>query len=256
MKKIAFPLYALFLAVASPCLAQFELPGGTGATEVLPSQDSGVMGNRLADPGNENDRSWSGFVNLDYLGVGSAAKGAQSVANAACQGVIALGAASCADSLTVNGAFGARVGVLHDYNGLQIGASAGYLYGGPQGSGKLNLASAGGSVGTGSASQDATDNTFRVLGQVRKVFPLSGSWSAQLGGGIGVAVDDQSYTCSASGGLACNSSGSSTTMGWMTWEISPAVAYKQYSLGARYVGFARGGYTPWNTFGAYLGLDF
>ncbi|MBU6142172.1 hypothetical protein KGO95_03620 [Patescibacteria group bacterium] len=141
-------------------------------------------------------------------------------------------------------------------DGIMVGPSLGYLYGGPDVSGKIDTTSTS-PGGPGSSTNKATNNTFRILGEVHKEIAISGPWSADLEAGLGMAVDAETDSCSATGtsvGKAPCSKG--PTNGWMTWELSPAIAYKMVSVGVRYAGFARGGFVPWNTFGAFVGARY
>jgi hypothetical protein len=192
--------------------------------------------------------TWHPFANLDYFGVGDAKQHAQDALNADCSQF----AGPC--SANVYGAEGLRVGMFRNMGGFDLGGSLGYLYGGPSISYKGTIND--GTSGTGALS--STVNTIRLLAEARKTFSLSGPWSARIGAGAGWALDMENDSCSATGTVACTAGNGTSTAnnGWLTWEISPSIAYNNYSLGLRYVGFARGGDVPWNTFGAFLGYEF
>ena len=124
----------------------------------------------------------------------------------------------------------------------------GYLNGGP-GVGNQEVRWS----GIGNIAAIATSaNTLRFLEEAAKTLPLTNSFSVHLGAGLGIAVENE--TTSASG--STNGFAQNLSLGWLTWELSPAIVYKTVSLGIRYVGFARGGQVPWNTYGAFFGIDF
>ncbi|MHB2025264.1 MAG: hypothetical protein ACYCPQ_01295 [Elusimicrobiota bacterium] len=226
---------------------------------------SGRFGNDGFGDSDQETRDWHLFLGFDYLGTGNATKNTQNGLGPVCQAALAYDklnggtATSCSDSATVFGAEGFRIGAFRSYReGMDIGASVGYLNGGPQGVGSGNV-----SLNDNSgANIAARDSTVRLLGEARKTWNLAyEGLSLRLGAGLGLAIDNQSVDCSPIGQSvagACGDFGSptETSFGWLTWELSPAVVYKNFSLGLRYVGFGRGGSVPWNTIGGFLGMDF
>ena len=204
------------------------------------------------------ERSYKIVASLDYFGVGNASKGLSSTTRDVCVALIAGGATSCRASASVNGAAGFRGGFWKSAEGFDWGASLGYLYGGPSGSAKLTADI----VPVGSAMANQSDNTVRLMGEVRKSIPLNDLWSLRMGAGLGMAVDFWKASCSNSGSLVgvCTDVGlpspESGSQSWITWELSPSIAYGRWSAGLRYAGFGRTGATPWNTFGGFLGAEF
>lgn len=147
------------------------------------------------------------------------------------------------------GAYGGRLGALYDLSGIQVGGSVGYLYGGPADA-RINLrTNPGGTLGL-----KELDRTYRFLAEGKKIAGLNGPWSAAIGIGAGLAVDHQSISCTESGILVgtCAGLAKKSTTGWFTWELTPSVLYKAFEFGVRLAGFTRGGYTPWNTYGATI----
>ncbi len=198
----------------------------------------------------DDGATWHPFGALDYLGVGNAKQTAQETLNSMCS---QLGP-SCGYSANVYGGYGARAGVFYgNSSDIQWGGSIGYLYGGPYGSGKGNISV----TPTGNFADTITNNTLRLLAEAKKSFKINSDWKFNLGAGLGWAMDAESDNYSSSGSLAANGSGTPTSQfGWATWEISPGFEYHHTQIGLRYVGFARGGSNPWNTYGAFLGYEF
>jgi len=236
--------------------------GGYGAGEYGNRARGQIGGDENAD---HDGGSWRLFLGFDYLGTGNATKNTQDGLGPVCNASLAYDnanggtATSCSASATVFGAEGFRIGAFHNYTeGVDIGASIGYLNGGPQGVGSGNI-SLNDNAGANFA---AHDSTVRLLGEARKTWNLPYDGLAlRLGAGLGLAVDNQTIDCSPtrqSVAGACGDAGlpAEASYGWLTWELSPAVVYKNFSLGLRYVGFGRSKLTPWNTFGGFLGLDF
>ena len=195
------------------------------------------------------------FVEADYLAVGNGSAGLNAAKSSLCAAALNNGFASCAGSPTAHAAGGFRVGYLQERFGMGIGGSIGYLYGGP-GAGKASFTLPGDSL-----SYRAVDNTVRALVEARKTWRLLGGLGARVGAGLGAAVVTQTTTCSDATGALPNSGSLAginaySTLAWFTWEISPALVYRGVSLGVRAAGFARGAQTPWNTTGAFLGVDF
>lgn len=210
----------------------------------------------------EPGRGYKIAAALDYFGVGNAANSSDVKdlpSNVCALANASLGpGSSCTATLSINGAIGFRGGFWKPAEGFEWGASFGYLYGGPNGSGKLTVDT----VPAGSGTLTQSDNTVRLLGEVRKSIPLNDQWSLRMGVGLGVAFDFWNASCSASGnltggcaalGLQSSESGSQT---WATWELSPSIAYGRWSAGFRYAGFGRTQSTPWNTFGGFFGAEF
>ena len=197
--------------------------------------------------------SWHPFASIDYFGAGSAKNQVQNALNSDCQQAIANGLNPCAYAANVNGAEGGRFGAFRNMGGFDLGASLGYLYGGPGGAGSGNF-----NVPGGTLSEQVTVNTARIIGEIRKTFALSDPWSARVGGGAGWALAMENDFCLNSGALSgyCAGDNGSANTGWITWEVSAAIAYKSASLGLRYAGFGRGGQAPWNTIGAFWEYDF
>ncbi|HVA67126.1 MAG TPA: hypothetical protein VNK24_09430 [Elusimicrobiota bacterium] len=229
------------------------------------SGDQSEFSNPDEENTDPNSGRWRLFLGFDYLGTGNTAKNTRDGLGPVCNASLAYDqahggtATSCSDSATVFGAEGFRIGAFRDYSrSVDWGASIGYLNGGPQGvgSGSISLNDNAG------ANLAAHDSTVRLLGEARKTWNLHYDGLAlRLGAGLGIAVDNQTIDCSPTGQAvagACGDAGSpsETSYGWLTWELSPALVYKDFSLGLRYVGFGRSKFTPWNTFGGFLGLDF
>ncbi|MBI4376555.1 MAG: hypothetical protein HY549_08910 [Elusimicrobia bacterium] len=195
---------------------------------------------------------WHISVQGDYMGVGNA-DSTIDTSNVCHPFMISLSATSCSVSTKGYGAEGFRIGLFHGYNsGTQFGPSVGYLNGGP-GVGTANFQFGGSPTKIGVLS-DA--DTMRFLGEARQTWLLSGSLGVRIGAGVGIAVEKRTrnYTCTnASCGPFALPDYSS--LGWLTWEISPAMVYRSINLGLRYVGFSRGTQKPWNTIGAFFGID-
>ncbi len=193
--------------------------------------------------------TWHPFGALDYLGIGNSKQTAQETLNSMCSGL-----SSCGYSANVYGGYGARAGIFYgDNSGIQWGGSIGYLYGGPDVSAKGNISMS----PTGAFADTITNNTLRLLAEAKKSFKINSDWRFNLGAGLGWAMDAENDNYSSSGSLASLGSGTATSnFGWATWEISPGFEYHHTQIGLRYVGFARGGFNPWNTFGAFLGYEF
>ena len=164
---------------------------------------------------------------------------------------------SCSNSVQPAGAAGLRVSFFRDYKGIELGPSIGYLSGGP-GTGNENILVSSSPTGNmySKLNISETADTMRFLMEARKTWPLFSGVFARVGGGIGMAVENKNVTSSD-----WNTSGTKfgiphySSLGWLTWEFSPALIYKDIALGVRYVGFGRGGRTPWHTYGAFLGVD-
>ena len=201
-----------------------------------------------------DSQGWHPTASLDFLAPGNMVKQTEDTLNGICQTLIGNGATSCAYNASVDGAYGGRVGAYYgDPKAGEIGFSLGYLYGGPQGAGKGTIAV----TPTGNFSTTITDNTVRLLLQLKRNIPINDDWRFMLGGGVGWAGDSNQANYSSSGSIASLGSGIITTKeGWGTWEFSPAIAYGALKIGARYVGFARGGFAPWNTYGGFIGFGF
>ena len=198
---------------------------------------------------------WRFFGGVDYLAAANA-DSTLTRSSDICQKLIAQNGgtgSSCSASSKAYGAEGFRVELFRKDSGIELGASVGYLAGGP-GVGtkevRINGAPRKGAV-TSSAS------TLRLLSAGRRTWNISGPLSLRMGAGLGVAVVNR--TSSAVGFDA--SAGTFyapgySKLGWLTWELSPALVYRGISLGCRYAGFARGGQMPWNSYGAFIGFDF
>lgn len=162
---------------------------------------------------------------------------------------------SCAGSTTGSGAGGFRVSLFKEQAGIELGPSAGYINGGP-GAGKINLSAPNGGV----LNYGASANTARFLGEARKTWTFLGGWGFRMGTGLGMSVVNQVSSCEDDGtlNLTCSQAGAVkySSLEWFTWELSPAVIYKDVALGLRYVGFGRSGQIPWNTVGAFFAIDF
>lgn len=197
---------------------------------------------------------WLIQSSVDYFAPGNAAKQVRKAAEDGCRSAIAAGAASCAYSSTTQGAFGGRVGVMYVSEGFSFGPSLGYLYGGPNLSGKYSVTT----TPAGTYELKQTNHTFRFLFEGQQDFELTESWSALLGTGLGIAVDSNKITCTDGGALAteCVGVARKKNFGWATWEVSPGVAYKSLTFNLRFAGFARKHEVPWNTFGVSLGGRF
>jgi len=197
---------------------------------------------------------WIITSSVDYLAPGNASKQVRKAAEESCRSAITAGSATCAYSSTTQGAFGGRVGVMWAAEGHSFGPSIGYLYGGPNLSGKYSLTT----TPAGTYELKQTNHTFRFLAEGQQDFELSESWAAFIGTGLGVAVDANKISCTASGALATECAGAERkkNFGWATWEVSPGIAYKGLTFALRYAGFARKHEVPWNTFGASLGGRF
>ena len=189
--------------------------------------------------------NWRISMDVDYLGVGNQNS---TLKNEAGNCFAVGGAKNCSISANSAGAEGVRIKLSNEHAGINMGPSVGYLNGGPGvGNQVVRWSNAGNIIAV-----TTTANTLRFLEEANKILPLTNSFSARLGAGLGVAVESETTTESGS----TNGFAENLSLGWLTWEFSPAVVYKSVSLGARYVGFARGGQIPWNTFGAFFGVDF
>lgn len=199
-------------------------------------------------------QTWHPFVSLDLVAAGNSKTHADSDVTATCNTVIASGGTGCSASETVYGAIGPRVGAFYSQPDVDLGGSFSYWRGGP-GQSKNSLTVA---APAGSASADVNDNTFRFLAEAKKTLAGTDNAHLSINAGLGLAVVDESVdNCSASGSLTaiCSQVGS-PTLGWATWELGPSVWVHHFTAAFRYVGFARGGNLPWNTFGLSLGYEF
>ena len=209
----------------------------------------------IVQAGGMEQSNWRLSIDVDYLGVGNANSTLPNSSNI-CAKLIAQnggGGGPCSVTTRAYGAEGLRLKALHEYEGIEVGPSIGYLNGGP-GVGVTTVRGTGAPI---QMSVFSSANTMRFLGELRKKWPLSESLGARMGAGVGVAVENKTLNSTGST-IASNVSVYSgySSMGWLTWEFSPAVVYKSISLGVRYVGFARGSAVPWNTFGGFFGVDF
>ncbi len=194
--------------------------------------------------------TWHPFGSFDYYGIGNSKQTAQEALNSICSG-----ASGCGYSANVYGGYGARAGIFYKENSnFEWGGSLGYIDGGPDISGKGTISYA---SPAGSFSDTVTNNTLRLLAEAKESYPINQDWKFNIGAGLGWAMDMENDNYSSSGSLASIGSGTPTSnYGWATWEISPSFAYHHAQIGVRYVGFARGGFNPWNTIGAFLGYEF
>jgi hypothetical protein len=204
----------------------------------------------LSAKAGQDSRDWKIFTDAEYLGIGNANALLSHTPN--CDQWATLGGSQCSISTKASGAEGFRAGFFQDFRGADIGVSIGYLDGGPDnGTTTLKLANPN-QVGIASRA-----STIRLLGEVRKTWNLTEALGLRLGTGVGIAAEHRTITNTCIN-ITCPqfATPDDSNLGWITWEFSPALVYRKFSLGLRYVGFARGSAIPWNTLGGFLGVDF
>jgi len=204
--------------------------------------------------GNSESANWHLSLDFDYLAVGNGNSGLRPIADSICTHPNYIG--SCTDSTTTaSSASGFRASAFHKYAEMEMGPSVGVLNGGP-GAGNITLLGPNGAT----LNYGTSANTVRFLGEVHKTWGFAENFSVRIGAGLGLATVNRVNSCYNGGTLnfGCTKTGvpNYSNMGWLTWELSPALVYRNMSLGVRYVGFGRGGQIPWNTPGAFLGVDF
>lgn len=182
-------------------------------------------------------------MDVDFLGVGNGNSTLINVSDTCGQFP-----ERCSISSKSAGAEGIRIKLSNEHAGINLGPSVGYLNGGP-GVGNQEVHWS----GIGNLVAIATNaNTLRFLEEASKKLPLTNSFSARMGAGLGIAVENKTtYASGTTNGFA-----NTLSLGWVTWELSPAIVYNTIRLGIRYVGFSRSGQIPWNTYGAFFGVDF
>ena len=214
----------------------------------------------IADAEKAKSKKWHLSISPDYLFPGNAVSKFASIKKSICASGVYRGFGDpeyCVGSTRASGAGGFHITAFTAYRGIELGYGISYLNGGP-GAGNINLrANNGGQLDYGSIA-----NTMRFLGEARKTWRLSDSIGTRMGVGLGLAVNNQMQNCQNYGSTllpSCKTylvtDNDYSSLGWLTWEFSPALIYKDIALGVRYVGFGRGGRTPWHTYGAFLGVD-
>jgi len=204
-------------------------------------------------------KKWNVSYNADYLWPGNGKSNLYPSADVCARLLMQASdpGYSCSVYAKASGAAGTRISFFRNYKGMEFGPSIGYLSGGPgRGNTDVLVSSPTNNVYFKLDMAESVD-TMCLMIETRKSWVSFSGIGARIGAGIGVAVVNK--TIDASG---WNASGAQfgiphyTSLGWLTWEISPALLYKDISLGLRYVGFGRGGKIPWNTLGAFFGVDF
>lgn len=204
---------------------------------------------------NREQPNWRLSIDVDYLAKGNADSTLPSSSNICANLLRQNGGVGgpCSTTARSYGAEGLRIKAMRERTGIEVGPSIGYLNGGP-GVGTINVRA---TTAPRQATVTSSANTMRFLGEARNTWSLSKSVRARMGTGLGIAVENTTLSNSGFGTDSYISGYSDySSLGWFTWELSPALVYKDISLGVRYVGFARGGQVPWNTCGAFFGVDF
>lgn len=201
-------------------------------------------------------RKWNLSFSADYLGPGNGKANLTPTADIFARLQKGYPTASFSASAKAVGAEGFRVAFFRAYKGIEIGPSFSYLNGGP-GTGNTTILGIYPSEPGPFSKVVVTENVnaLRLMLETRKTGPLFSGISGRIGAGVGAAVVNKTTTATERNGFDAYF-GHYTSFGWLTWELSPALLYKDVSLGLRYVGFGRGGKVPWNTLGAFFGVDF
>lgn len=193
-------------------------------------------------PAVEPEEGWERAVAVDFLAVGNAPGRNRDYATRACASL-----AGCSSSVESSGAFGVRTRFFEDDVDTRKGVSVGYLFGGPT-AGKLQARTPGG----GALDKSTANHTFRLLGELSRVFELNDRWEASLGGAGGSAMVAEAVSCSDSLQLTGGCGKRGTIWGYYTWELAATIGYRRLEAAVRYAGFARGGFVPWHTYGVSL----
>jgi hypothetical protein len=210
------------------------------------------QGIALQNSGSERrGQEWRLVVGAEYL---AAANNKSTLLDTAerCKEMLRFNSGSggpCSITSNAAGAQGLRASFFRSLQGFDLGFSGSYLTGGP-GVGNTILRLAVPSYGYIASSAD----TLRALGEARKTWPLWRALRTRLGAGAGVAVENQ--TISVMGVNSGASFAKHLSLGWLTWELSPALVVRNCSLGFRYTGFARGSHAPWHAMGGFFSIDF
>jgi hypothetical protein len=199
------------------------------------------------------DTRWVPAVYFDVLAPGNQLTHLRDQRGTLCRGPEAAGQ-PCSGQFRSYAALGGRVGLYNESEDYRWGGSVGILSGGPdRGRVEVNTQSPAGSVSFKTAS-----TTVRVLGEATQKFLITDDLYGGLGAGLGMAVTNQTLSCTGFGApaLACGRLSGTRNFGWVAWELVPSLIYQELELGLRFAGFARGGRAPWNTWGATVGFRF
>lgn len=195
---------------------------------------------------------WAPTFSFDYIGTGNLRRHSRDAGNAQCRALLAVGATACSVDAAVPGAIGGRAGLMYRTEDFSVGPSLGAYYGGPTAGSTAFAVTPAGTLKT-----STRNTTYRLVIEDHKRFPLNEDQTVLLGAGVGMALAHESRWCDASGSLAGLCPPNRTlNRGFFTWEVGPSLVLGPVELAARWVGFARHAYVPWQTFGASVGCRF
>jgi len=181
----------------------------------------------------ESDKQrWHVLLGFDTYLPGNAADGIKSDVQTAAQKAAQYGISS-AYSFTTYSGYGVRAGCFYSLSdNFALGPSLGYVVG-PKTSGSLAISSY---FATATFTENWERNFTRLMAEGQIGNPRSKSLSMVLGGGAGIAWGRFSRNTTCLGACSASDTASAQWSG-LSWEISPAFAWRGIMLGYRYTRF-------------------